>query len=412
MSKKMKQPLRTLVLLACLIGASTQAQWNMFSHDGFQSIFSIATTPGAIHMISFPNGVITSVNGGANWAAANTGLPAGTTVESVGYNGTSLYVGSHGGVYKSTNAGGSWALANTGLPATSSNNFAKKFYKYGTTTFAVYSGTIGAGGGVWRTTDDGVNWFSGNGGLSSNMTVYQIADIGGVLWAATSTGLAYSLNLGVGWTYDTASNFTCFGVQGTASRMVILSTFGYRYRNYAGSWGAWQDATGDPTNPSSGELILYDGMYWAISGGSPSNVLRSTNNGQTWANYNTGIQGADVITQYAFHAAGTTLYMGTLTHLYGHTGTTTSEAEVSEIALPRPYPTLFTDGFSVDLSGIASGQQLVLIDAMGREVKHVQGLSSTVARIERGVLPAGTYRVLLLDPSKGTRSLLGAVVAQ
>ncbi|MBK9175416.1 MAG: hypothetical protein IPM46_03585 [Flavobacteriales bacterium] len=230
---------RTLAFAAFAFASLAQAQWNMYTHPGYQSIFSITTSPSAIYMVAYPNGVIKSTNAGLDWAPANNGLPAGTTVESVFYNGTNLFAGTHSGMYRSTDFGVSWSLANTGLPAGSPTNFANKFYSYGTTTFAIYSGQVGPGtGGVWRTTDNGASWFSGNGGLSSNMTVYQLADINSRIWAATSTGLAYSENLGVNWSNDASSNFACYAVQGNASRMVVISSFGYRYRNFTGgSWG-------------------------------------------------------------------------------------------------------------------------------------------------------------------------------
>ena len=112
-----------LLSLTVLFSIAVQAQWSMYNHPGYQSIFSVTTTPGAIHMVSYGNGVITSTNGGANWNPTNSGLPTGTAVESVFYNGNVLFAGTHNGVYKSTNGGASWTLSNTGLPASSQANF-------------------------------------------------------------------------------------------------------------------------------------------------------------------------------------------------------------------------------------------------------------------------------------------------
>ncbi len=407
--------LRTLALITGLATIPAIGQWVPYNHPGYTSIFSSCTGPSAIYMVSYPNGVIKSTDGGTVWNPANTGFLAVSNVQSVFYNGTVLFAGTDNGVYRSTDAGASWTLANTNLPASSSTNYVTKFFKFGTTTFAVFSGTIGAGvGGVWRTTDDGLSWFSGNAGLSSNMTVYQMAQFGSALWVATNVGLAYSVNSGVNWTNDAVSNFSCFAIQGTATRMVVISTFGYRYRNYTGgAWGTWSTATGGPSNPTGGELILFDGKYWAITGSSPSSVLRSTDNGATYSAYNTGLVGADVIAQYKFHAGGSTLYMGTLTKLYSHTGTTLGVADdLATAELPKPYPTLFVDVFNVDLSNMKSGGSLVLIDASGREVAQRNELPAAPVQFERGTLPSGSYRVLLMDPTTGTRRMLGTVIAQ
>lgn len=402
-----------LATLTVALASYSQAQWSQFTHPGYQSIFSVTTSPGAIHMVSYPNGVITSTNGGANWTPTSSGLPAGTEVEAVFYNGNVLLAGTHSGVYKSTNGGASWSLSNTGLPSSSSTNFARKFFKFGTTTFAVFKGPVGSNtGGVWRSTDDGTSWFSGNGGLSSNMTIYQLANVNARIWAATNAGLTSTSDLGLNWTSDAASNFACYAIQGDATRMVIISTFGYRYRTYSGgNWGAWQNATGAPANPSSGELILYDGKYWASTGASPSDVLRSTNNGQSWSSYATNIDALDQITQYGFHAGGTTLYLGTLTHLYGHSGTTTALEDGIVGESPVPYPTVFTDHFNVDLSGVQGNPIIIMLDASGREVARHTRLPRGVTSIGRGALNPGAYRVMLLADTKEP-SLLGTVIAQ
>lgn len=407
--KFLTRSLPAVAILGCL---SAYAQWTPYNTQGYNSVFSITTGPGAIYFISYGSGVIKSTNGGTVWNPSNTGLPAATTIESVYYNGTDLFAGTHSGVYRSTNAAGNWSNSSTGLPASSASNCAKEFYHTGTTTFAIFSGQIGNNaGGVWRTTDNGVNWYSGNGGLSSNMVVHQLAMINGVLYAATTSGIYTSANLGINWTVMAGSAFATFGVQGTASRLVAITTFGYRYRNLQ-PVGNWVDATGDPANPSGGELILYDGKYWALSGA--GEVTRSIDNGATWTGYETGLVGADVITQYRFHASGTTLFLGALSNLYGAPGTTVGdeEVEVDGTPLPIPYPTIFTDGFSVDLSEVNGARDLLLLDATGCEAARHSDLPAAPTRIDRGVLPAGTYRVMLIDRQKGTRSLLGSVIAQ
>ncbi len=411
----MNRTLRLFPALLLLTVATAHGQWSPFDHPGYASIYSITTGPGAIYMVAYPSGVIKSTDGGGNWAPANNGLPAGTQVESVYYNGSVLLAGTHSGVYRSTDAGASWTLSNTGLPTTSASNFVKKFFHYGTTTFAVYSTAVGGNtGGVWRSTDNGQNWFSGNGGLGSNMTVYQLADINGRIWAATNAGLTSTANLGINWTSDAASNFACYAVQGNGSRMVVISSFGYRWRAYNmgnGSYGAWTNGTGAPANPTSGKMILYDGKYWAITEQSPSNVLRSTDNGSTWSAYSTGITGFDAITQYDFHASGTALYLGTLTRLYSHPGTTTSLSDTEQSKPPVPYPTVFTERFLLDLSHVAAGAQVVLLDAAGREVLRKANLPSGIVEIGRSGLPSGSYRVMLVT-GDGRRMLAGTVVAE
>ncbi|HRH38795.1 MAG TPA: sialidase family protein, partial [Flavobacteriales bacterium] len=196
----MMKTVRFVFALACAAALTTNAQWVPFNHPGYQSIFSVTTTPGTILMVSASQGVIKSTDGGSAWNPANTGM-TGSTVESVYYNNVSLFSGTHVGVYKSTDNAVSWTLSNTNLPTASAANCVKQFFHYNGTTFAVYNGAVGSNaGGIWRSTDEGANWFSGNGGLSSNMIIGQIAQMNGVLYAATTSGLYQSTNLGVGWT--------------------------------------------------------------------------------------------------------------------------------------------------------------------------------------------------------------------
>ena len=406
--------LRSFSLVATLLIGSAFAQWAPYVHPPYQSIYSVTTTAGAIYMVSAGQGVIKSANGGTVWSPMNTGLPAANTVESVHYNANRLFCGTHSGVYSSTDFGASWVLTNTNLPASSGTNFAKRFFHSSNATFAVYKASIGTGGGIWRTTDNGANWFSGNGGLSSNMVVYQLAEIGGVVYAATSVGLYSTVNLGVGWSaVPPANNFSFYAVQGAPSRMVGITAFGYRYSTNGG--GTWTNSTFTGTAPSANDdcdLILYDGKYWAISGGGTSKVYRSIDGGASFSLYETGLQGADVIRQYRFHASGNTLYMGTLGTLYGHPGTTVGVEEQGAAALPVPYPTAFQDAFTIDLRDQQEGLSIVILDAMGREVQRRSNLPAAAIRFDRGVMPTGTYRILMVDPRTGVASVLGAVIAQ
>lgn len=398
------------LIFCCLFGITASAQWSIINHPGYQAVKSVASGGGALYMVAYPSGVIKSTNGGLNWNPANTGLPAGTQVHSVFYTGSALLCGTESGVYKSTNAGATWTLSNTGLPASSSSNYAKKFFQFGTTTLAVYSATIGSGGGIYRSTDSGAQWFSGNNGLAANMVVHQAAQAGSLLYAATTAGLASSNNLAVTWNQIAASNFACYGVQGTSTRLVVISGLGYRYSNNGGN--SWTNSTGTPSNPVGGELILYDGKYWAINTASPMDVLRSTDNGASFSVYETGLQNADVISQNTFHASGNMLYLGCFSNLYSHAGTTLGLVEEEASELPLPFPTIFTDGFTVDLSGTVPGSQLVLIDAVGREARRETRLPQGRAWIQRGELPAGSYRLALIEGGSGRLRHLGAVVAQ
>jgi photosystem II stability/assembly factor-like uncharacterized protein len=410
LNETMTRILTTAISSVFLLALPAFGQWNIINHPGYQAVKSVTSGAGALYMVPYPSGVVKSTDGGNIWNPVNTGLPAGTTVHSVHFVNGALLCGTESGVYRSTNGGTSWAISNTGLPSANAGNYAKKFFQFGTTTLAIYSATIGGGGGIFRSTDGGVQWFGGNNGLAANMVVNQAAQAGSLIYAATTAGLASSNNLAVTWNQIATANFACYGVQGTASRLVVVSALGYRYSTTGGS--TWTNSTGAPGAPSGGELILYDGKYWAINTASPMDVLRSTDNGASFSVYETGLQGADVISQNTFHASGNSLYLGCFSNLYSHAGTTLGLDDAHRSALPVPYPSLFTDGFSIDLSAEHAGSALVLFDANGREALRRSMSSAGINWIERGDIRAGTYHAALADRNTGELRPLGKLVAQ
>lgn len=401
--------------LACALAFSAAAQWNLVNNTGYQSVRSITSGGGVLYMVAtstttFNSTVFKSTDAGNSWTESGSGLPTGASVQSVHATGSVLLCGTQNGVFRSTDAGASWIAANNGLPTSSTSNYVKKFFQFGTTTLAVFSATIGSQGGIYRSTDGGAQWFSGNNGLATNMVVNQVAQAGSLLYAATSTGLASSSNQAVTWSQIPTANFACHAVQGTASRLVVISGLGYRYSTNGGS--TWTNATGAPAAPTSGELVLYDGKYWAINAMSPMDVLRSVDNGASFSVYEGGLQGADVIAQNCFGPVGTTLYLGCFQNLYAHPGSTTGLEAEAPMPLPHPYPTLFCEGFTIEAGAEWAGGDAVLIDASGREARRERGLPAGAAWVARGVLPAGAYRVVLERRGGMERLHLGTVIAQ
>jgi photosystem II stability/assembly factor-like uncharacterized protein len=402
----------SIAALLCTLPHVSSGQWQPYNANssGVQAVRSITTQGTAIYLASFPLGVYKSTNDGASWTAVNTGLPNTSGlifIESVGSNATHVFAGTQSGVYRSSNGGSTWTLANGTLTA-NANVFANKFFNFGGVTFVVMSGMISNGGGVYSTINNGDTWSVSHAGMGSNMTVYHMASINNVLYAATSAGLVRSTNNGVNWTSVSGSNFAMYSIQGTPTRLVCISDAGYKYSTNGGT--TWQNATGGVATPlAKSQLILYDSKYFAITGGSQG-VLQSTNQGASWTAFNTGFTPNDAISQEEFHASGTKLYVGALFDIYSINGTTTSvEGEVErEAALPHPYPTVFTDGFQIDLSELGGGNVL-LLDASGRVVANHNDLPGQLVRIERNGLAPGNYRVVI--DRNGRRSLLGTVIA-
>jgi hypothetical protein len=406
---------RTLILtVSSLIISASTAQW-LPANSGLQSIRSITVHEGNVYVASYPYGIYRTTDG-VTWEPMNTGLPVVIVdeiefiyAESVASNGSFLMAGTSSGVYRSADDGATWTLANGPLTA-STSIYANKWFRTGNSILAIFSGSIANGGGIFATNNNGTTWVQGANGMSTNMTVYHIAAIDGALYAATSGGLFRSVNNAQNWQLVAGSNFSMYGIQGTASRWVCISDFGYRYLNPQDPNPTWSNGTGAPAVSNTAQLILYNSIYYAISGNN-AGVYRSMNQGVSWQPYNIGLNEFDAISQEEFHANGENLYLGALFDLYNIEGTTlavTDEASTREASI---YPTVFSDGFTVEVGPEAAGATLLLIDAMGREVLQ-QGMSGVdKVRVERGALESGAYHVMLMPKNGGQASHLGTVIA-
>lgn len=127
-----------------------------------------------------PSGVYKSIDYGASWTAANTGLNT-TAVRAIERKGRSLFAagGVGTGVYRSTDLGASWTLlsTNAGLPTASYRGFASD-------DFFIFAGAFG--GGVYYSTDNGDSWTAINSGLL-DLRIFDLELNDSMLVAATDT---------------------------------------------------------------------------------------------------------------------------------------------------------------------------------------------------------------------------------
>ncbi|MBL7938101.1 MAG: hypothetical protein JNL43_01975 [Flavobacteriales bacterium] len=402
-----------------LLASASIANWTGMN-VGATGCKSMTTFNGAIYVAAYNIGIQKSTTDGASWTAANVGLPLSGTggtqikVQSVGRSATAIFCGTESGVYRSTDNGGSWALANSGLPASSNTLYVNKFYAFGPLVFAVFNG-MGTNT-VWRSGDNGNSWGAGFSGLSANQTVYGMDEVDGVLYAATTTRLMRSFDLGGSWEeVSPGENMHGFyAIQGFAGRLVALTALGAKYSVNGGQ--TWMNSSNYPvTNPAAGsELISYDGKYYAITKSISVGCYRTLDGGMTWEAFNTGLSALNIFadSQQEFHASGDKLYIVCLQDCFSAPGSSVDVGDRAIQELPAPYPTVFQDHFTVDLSSMGSGRSIILMDAIGREVARHGNLPATPVRIERSALVAGRYHCMVLDPGTGQLRSLGSVIAQ
>lgn len=411
----MRSNITVSTALALLLSTSLQAQWEPLNVGGTGNR-SITTFGGSIFVAAPPAGIRKSANDGATWTLANTGLPmsgANVNVRSVGKSATALFCGTESGVYRSTDNGASWLNVNGALPTATSTIYCDKIFTFGTATFVVFTGQLSQnGGGLFRTFDNGASWLQAYSGLSSNMVVTNMAEVGGVLYASTNTALMRSDDLGGSWQPAGTTNWAVQSVQGVNGTLVILGAFGAQRSTDNGA--TWSASTGYPTTncPAGSELIVFDGMLYAITKTGPNGCFRSADNGATWTAYNDGLSPQNTFVQEEFHVSSSHLYIACALDCYRVESTTTAIPADAALQLPKPQPTVFVDHFSVDLTTMSGDHRIILLDAAGREVASQSAFGGQMNRIARGALVAGRYHCLIQDVNTGIIHPIGQVIAE
>ena len=383
------------------------AQWTPLS-SSMMSNRSLCADEGDLYCATYTNGVKKSEGGTGPFTAVNNGLPSAGGIiyaQSVGSDGAYIYTGTESGIYRSGDGGANWDNINGTLTA-STAVYANKFFAIGSDIMAVFDGSIGQGGGIWRSGNFGNTWLIGHSGMGSNVVVHHLTQVGGTLWASTSTGLYTSIDNAQNWTVHPTVNYAVYSLASLNNTLVIASSYGMRYSTNGGT--SWLDGTGDPSAPTDGELVAFDGMLFTLLT-SPTGCLRSMDNGVTWGAYNGGFSDVDAQAQEEFLIVGNTLYCTALFDIYSLASTGNGLTEPSALTA-SVFPTVFEEGFS--LRGNRVDGQMLLIDAAGRtacSVRLVPGHDQWVPRLD---LASGSYHAMIHDRVSGTRIDLGSVIAR
>ena len=381
------------------------AQWDPLA-TGMLSSRSMTSLNGDLYVATYPNGVKKSVAGTGPFTSVNTGLPLNGTnyfVQSVGTDGAYLYAGTESGIYRSTSGTDTWNNINGSLTA-STTVYANKFFSFGSSILAVFTGTIAQGGGIWRSSTFGNSWILGHSGMGSNVQVYHITQVGAILYASTSVGIYTSSDNAQSWTVLPSVNYTTYSLAAIGNRLVIACTFGMRYSMDSGN--SWMDAMGDPSNPIKGELITFDGILYCLL--NQVGCLRSVDNGTTWADWNSGFSVVDAQAQEEFFVRGNILYCTALFDIYTSTASGSAINDGTDPHRASIFPTLVDAGFTVR-SGDEKGI-LRLIDATGRSVREIPVQANTDSWIERGNLRPGVYSAMLMSARGEMIVHLGRIV--
>lgn len=293
--------------------------WTATSNDLTNTnIWSIALDPvtpnilyvGA-HDCPGTKGVFKSTNGGANWTPANTGLD--TMINDIALDplapGTLYTATGSGGIFKSTDSGGSWNQINTGLNTDWINDLAID----PVTTTTLYA--VGGNNGVFKSVDGGGSWRAINTGLT-DLVVYTLAidpKSPMTLYTGTYQGAFKSTDGGENW-YPINQGLVGSGVSQPLVVDVLVLDPLTPSTLYAGTRSAgvfkstdggenWHMVTKLPEQDSEyAAMLIIDSL--AIDPSTPttlyagtwgSGVLKSTDAGETWYTFNTGLPDIEVL---------------------------------------------------------------------------------------------------------------------
>ncbi|MDD5029250.1 MAG: hypothetical protein PHH58_07095 [Rhodoferax sp.] len=236
-------------------------------------------------------GVFISEDGGVNWTASNSGLPA-NPVPAAGMrwdsNTSTLYLSLDGdGTYKSNNRGASWTLAfaDSVLPSV------RGVSPSDLTSGALVAETLA---GLRKSTDGGVTWGgAGNTGLPGGWTTNLKTDNAGTIYASAADGV-YKL-IGTQWTKMPSLPSMMHGQVKVREATVYATTSNKGVYKFNASTNAWQAInTGLPTNLVGrnpkfvGDGASANNSYLGLYG---DGVYYTSDAGANWAARNTGLSG-------------------------------------------------------------------------------------------------------------------------
>ncbi len=335
---------RSIVLcLALFISQSLHAQWVEANGPYGARTFALTVSGSTLYTGTYGTGVYTSTNDGATWTSICTGTgPGDETMHAADIQALNVHNGtilagldqSSSGLYRSTNGGTSWT-------ATSITHYTRAIIRLDTIVFA------GTDIGVFRSTDDGVTWDTTNTGLT-NPNVFSFATLGPFLFAGTSRGdLFRSSDSGATW----VSVSIGLPVNADPHTLAVIGS-----EIYAGV-GVGIYASTDSGSSWTSLLSLSRPRAMSVLGGTlfvgseSGGVWRTTNNGATWTQVDTGLVSLDV---ESFTVRGTNIFAGTGVGVFKSTNNGSSWSNVNAGIFPnRVIAFLRLDSFL--FSGTSSG---------------------------------------------------------
>lgn len=293
------------------------ATWTQ-ANTGLTNLYiqAIAANPdGTFLYAGTQYGIFRSADRGAGWTAISSSLPSiAMEVQAIvaspnGSGGTGLFAGTkYDGVFISSDNGATWnvVIAGNGLADTTN-----------VLSLAVVPGIVYAGtwaDGVFRSNDNGSTWTKVNKGLTDpTIECLGASPDGAVVYAGTPSGVFSSTDNGATWTLHTVPGMFGFinGIAAIGGGATALTLFAASYDAgvfiSADSGATW-------TAVASGLASVYVNTVAAkgtmvLAGADYDGIFVSSNSGVTWTASNTGLTNLNIT---SLVSSGTDIFAGTV----------------------------------------------------------------------------------------------------
>lgn len=370
---------------------STQNLKSLTVHDG--NLYGTSTS-----------GPFKSTDGGVTWTSIASGLGTwgvqGGGISSVG---SYLYYGSKDGLYRSDDEGSSWTLVNTGLQPTGAANSkaVAEAYLFGNTYFCYYGATVSQGGGIYRSTD-GTTWSAANTGLDQGATIYQIASVGGKLFALSNLDLYESTDDGLNWTSVGPSSGVYNGLFEHQSGRWLMHTFPSGVRASDDNGSTWN--TVSSSIKGSNICGFIQGTADTIYAYTSSNgVFYSVDVGDNWTDITGDLSSSDVSFMQDVVGYNNNIYVATFMAIKangapsgGSNDTTTSaHSFLGSNTKVSAFPNPFQRNLSV-ANDYNKPLEIIMLDVVGKTVLSERG-SQSIITLPTELLKPSVYFLVVRD---------------
>lgn len=273
---------KLFIFLSLFILISTaKADWVKIMSYPANNAQDIVEKNGVLFAGAYSSGVYVSTDNGITWTQRNNGLNTvrATTIHSMAYLSTGLFIATTDGIFKSTNNGLKWVEKNNGIQI---GPGAIYFFAYSIfeDAGALYAGTYNA---IYKSTNDGDNWAPVTSIIEHN-DFCAFNKYNNMLLAGTSgnhTPIIYSTNAGANWTnMQLNGGFPtgAFCIYSEPGKIYVGTALGMYYSsNNGANWINRSQGLGP--DPYVFSIIKYGNTLFS---GTNAWVYKSTDDGISW----------------------------------------------------------------------------------------------------------------------------------